>query len=94
MANREQLNAKATELGIENPENYNTKAELQAVIDAAEPQAPTPPEETGVVETSDEENATTSVEEGTSRDDAVAQGKSTAERNIEAERTENQDTGE
>ena len=56
MANREELNAKATELGIENPESYGTKAELQAAIDDAPGQdspgvnAPTEPtpEETPV----------------------------------------------
>lgn len=34
MANREELNAEARKIGVENPESYETKADLQAAIDA------------------------------------------------------------
>lgn len=34
--NREELNQLATEKGVENPESYGTKAELQAAIDNAD----------------------------------------------------------
>lgn len=33
---REELNKKAAELGVENPESYGTKAELQEAVDQAE----------------------------------------------------------
>ncbi len=35
MANRDELNAEAAKLGVENPESYETKADLQAAIDKA-----------------------------------------------------------
>jgi hypothetical protein len=38
MANREDLNAEAVKAGVENPESFETKAELQAAIDAKQNQ--------------------------------------------------------
>lgn len=47
MANREELNAEALKAGVENPEQYETKADLQAAIDALPANEPeqTPAEE-------------------------------------------------
>jgi len=86
MATRTQLNEQAVELGIENPESYGTKAELQEAMNAVDTSvdetAPEPTEEVA----QEEEVA----EDGTTRDEAVVAGKSTAAKNIEKERAENQ----
>lgn len=45
MANREELNAEALKAGVENPESYETKADLQAAIDSANKAETTPAEQ-------------------------------------------------
>lgn len=45
MANREELNAEALKAGVDNPEQYETKADLQAAIDALPTQSETTPAE-------------------------------------------------
>lgn len=37
MATREELNAQAAEMGVKNPESFNTKAELEEFMQSAEP---------------------------------------------------------
>lgn len=45
MANRDELNAEAKQLGVENPESYETKADLQAAMDKVTDTSETTPAE-------------------------------------------------
>jgi hypothetical protein len=54
---RDELNDLATEKGVENPESYGTKAELQDAIDALEtPNEEVPEEQTSLVDDAPEES--------------------------------------
>lgn len=87
--NREELNQLAAEKGIENPESYGTKAELQEAIDALEtPNEEVPEEQTSLVDDAPEEEAeaeSSSELEDHTTEETLEDAVDTAEENHEAD---------
>lgn len=74
--NREELNQLATEKGIENPESYGTKAELQAAIDNVD---------SDENHTEDVTNTTDDQEEDHTTEEAIEDAVDTAQENHKAD---------
>lgn len=79
--NREELNQLAAEKGVENPESYGTKAELQEAIDALE----TPEPEQEAEDLGEDAVAPSEPEEEHTTEEAIEDAVDTAEENHKAD---------